>query len=95
MDTMVKTTVILEDELYRRLVQEAIEKYGSTRKLSKLINEKLKQGNVLQAKGEKRMRIKLGRKLTEKELEEAIEKAWGETTRWNVYWILMYSSTMQ
>jgi hypothetical protein len=30
------------------------------------------------------MRIKLGRKLTEKELEEAIEKAWGETTRWNV-----------
>jgi hypothetical protein len=38
MDTMVKTRVILEDELYRRLVQEAIEKYGSTKKLSKLIN---------------------------------------------------------
>jgi metal-responsive CopG/Arc/MetJ family transcriptional regulator len=81
MDTMVKTRVILEDELYKKLVQEAIEKYGSTRKLSKLINQKLKQGNVLQAEDEKRMRIKLGRKLT-KELEEAIERTWSETTRW-------------
>ncbi len=39
---MVKTTITLEDELYRRLAKEAIERYGKTRSLSRLINEKLK-----------------------------------------------------
>jgi len=39
---MVKTTIILDDDLYKALVKEALEKYGSTRKLSKLINEKLR-----------------------------------------------------
>ena len=39
---MVKTTVILDDELYKQLVKEALEKYGTTRKLSFLINQKLK-----------------------------------------------------
>lgn len=41
---MVKTTVTLEDDLYRKLAREALEKYGRTRSLSKLINEKLKEG---------------------------------------------------
>jgi len=39
---MVKTTIKLEDELYRSLVKEALDKYGRTRSLSRLINEKLK-----------------------------------------------------
>jgi hypothetical protein len=39
---MVKTTVTLEDEIYRKLAREALEKYGRTRNLSRLINEKLK-----------------------------------------------------
>lgn len=39
---MVKTTVTLEDEIYKKLAREALEKYGRTRSLSKLINEKLK-----------------------------------------------------
>jgi hypothetical protein len=30
---MVKITIILDDDLYRELVEEAIKKYGSTRKL--------------------------------------------------------------
>lgn len=40
---MVKTTVTLEDDIYRKLAREAFEKYGRTRSLSRLINEKLKQ----------------------------------------------------
>ncbi|RLE86688.1 MAG: hypothetical protein DRJ49_07470, partial [Thermoprotei archaeon] len=40
---MVKTTIILEDDLYKELVKEALERYGTTRKLSKLINEMLRE----------------------------------------------------
>lgn len=36
---MPKTTIILEDDIYKKLVKEAVEKYGTTRTLSKLINE--------------------------------------------------------
>ncbi len=36
-----RTTVILRDELYRKLVNEAIERYGTTKKLSQLLNELL------------------------------------------------------
>lgn len=38
---MVKTTINLRDDVYRKLVKEAIEKYGNTKNLSRLINEKL------------------------------------------------------
>lgn len=37
-----KTTVIIEDELYRKLVNEAVKKYGNTKSISKLLNEILK-----------------------------------------------------
>lgn len=47
---MVKTTIVLEDGLYKKLAKEAIDKYGSTRTLSKLINEKLK-GSESMAEG--------------------------------------------
>jgi len=39
---MVKTTINLDVEVYRKLVNEAVEKYGTTRTLSKIINEKLR-----------------------------------------------------
>jgi len=39
---MVKTTITLEDALYKKLVEESLDRYGKTRNLSKLINEKLK-----------------------------------------------------
>ncbi len=80
---MVKTTVLLDDEVYKNLVKEALERYGSTRKLSLLINEKLR-GNEPPATAAVRRRrtVKLGRKLTERELEETIERTWGELTAW-------------
>ena len=83
---MVKTTVILEDEVYKSLVREALERYGSTRKLSLLINEKLK-GNKVSATVvvERRRTVRLGRKLTEPELEQIIGGAWGESAGWHAY----------
>jgi len=40
---MVKTTVNLREDIYKKLVREAVEKYGNTKNLSKLINEKLEK----------------------------------------------------
>lgn len=40
---MVKTTINLDDELYKKLVKEAVERYGKARSFSKLINEKLRK----------------------------------------------------
>lgn len=39
---MVKTTINLDTEVYKELVNEAVEKYGTTKTLSKIINEKLR-----------------------------------------------------
>ena len=40
---MVKTTINLDDELYKKLIDESIQRFGSTKKLSFLINEKLRK----------------------------------------------------
>ena len=80
---MVKTTVILDDDLYRRLVEEAIERYGSTRTLSRLINEKLREARG-PAGGSKSRRstVKLGKELKPEEIEEMIDGGWKEATSW-------------
>lgn len=49
---MVKTTVILEDDVYKRLAKEAVEKYGKMRSISRLINEKLKNAGFVGEKKE-------------------------------------------
>jgi hypothetical protein len=76
---------MLEDQLYKQLVNEALEEYGSTRKLSLLINRKLKQSGRLKKQGKiTKVRIKLGRKLSEKEIENAVENGWNGAVKWNV-----------
>ena len=40
---MVKTTINLRDDIYKKLVRETVEKYGNTKNLSRLINEKLER----------------------------------------------------
>lgn len=40
---MVKTTINLDTEVYKLLVNEAVEKYGTTKTLSRIVNEKLKK----------------------------------------------------
>jgi ribosomal protein L7Ae-like RNA K-turn-binding protein len=79
---MVKTTIILDDELYKKLVQEALEKYGSTRKLSQLINEKLKNEAVKGVREGKRLRVSIGRDLKPEEIEKLVEEGWREIVKW-------------
>ena len=80
---MVKTTVILDDDVYKRLVEEAIERYGTTRTLSRLINEKLKGSRGLaEVTKRRRSTVKLGRELKPEEIEEIIDEGWNEATRW-------------
>jgi hypothetical protein len=43
---MVKTTINLDTEVYRELVNEAVVKYGTTKTLSRIINEKLKRART-------------------------------------------------
>ncbi|MGB9716864.1 MAG: hypothetical protein ACPL4E_00265 [Thermoproteota archaeon] len=79
---MVKTTIILDDELYKKLVQEALEKYGTTKKLSKLINEKLRGEDVWKAHRKERLRIRLGKDLKREDIERLIEDGWREIVKW-------------
>ena len=80
---MVKTTVILDDDLYKRLVEEAIERYGSTRTLSKLINEKLRESRGPGGGSQKkRSTVKLGKELNPAEIEGMIDSGWKEATSW-------------
>jgi len=38
-----RTTVILDDDVYEMLVRESIRRYGTTRALSKVLNELLRE----------------------------------------------------
>jgi len=38
-----RTTILLDETVYRRLVQESVRRYGSTKALSKVANELLKK----------------------------------------------------
>ena len=81
---MVKTTIILEDDLYKELVKGALERYGTTRKLSKLINEMLRESMAQKklVKRRKRLTIKLGKKLSPEEIEKLAEEGWDEVLAW-------------
>lgn len=49
---MVKTTINLDTGIYKALVTEALERYGTTKTLSRLINEKLKNAPKRPADGD-------------------------------------------
>ncbi|MEA2090119.1 MAG: hypothetical protein U9O89_05110 [Thermoproteota archaeon] len=38
-----RTTVLLEDEVYKKLVKESLTRYGTVRAISKVLNELLKE----------------------------------------------------
>jgi len=38
-----RTTVILDDDVYEKIVRESIKRYGTTRALSKIINDLLRK----------------------------------------------------
>jgi hypothetical protein len=81
---MVKTTIMLDDQIYKQLIDESVRRFGSTKRLSYLINQKLRGRAERKARATKRLTVRLGRKISEKELEEAIEKGWDKAVKWSV-----------
>ncbi|MEM0132680.1 hypothetical protein [Acidiplasma sp.] len=78
---MVKTTIILDDNIYKELIDESIERYGTTKKLSLLINEKLRNYNKIKNTDNDKLKLtyRLGRKLTNAEINQAKEEYRGKT----------------
>lgn len=84
-----KTTVNLDDDLYKKLVKETVEKYGNTKNLSRLINEKLGRAEGIADKedsAEIKRRLKILResaggwkgKQSGKEYTKKIRQDWGK-----------------
>ena len=75
---MVRTTLNIEDEIYKKLVEESMARYGSTRHLSRIINEKLRLMEKTK-RVSKLPEVELGRKIdwkfVEKKIKE-IESSW-------------------
>ena len=70
---VLKTTITLDDNIYKELIGESVEKYGTTRWFSLIINEKLRDcykiNNIVNDK--LRLTYTLGRKLTNTEINQA------------------------
>ena len=77
---MVKTTINLDDEIYAEIVRESIEKYGSTRNMSKIINQRLR--SRINSTGKPRVRItfKAKENLSSLDADKEIRKGWEEST---------------
>lgn len=73
-----KTTINLEDELYRKLVNEALKKYGNTRSLSKVVNE-----NIASHLKEKESGIE-SRKLKDEEIKRRLEIVRRSAGSWKI-----------
>ncbi len=78
---MVKTTIILDDSIYKELIDESIEKYGTAKKLSLIINDKLRNYNKIKHTDNDKLKLtyKLGRKLTNTEINQAKDEYRGKT----------------
>ncbi|MFG1391192.1 hypothetical protein [Acidiplasma aeolicum] len=78
---MVKTTIILNDNIYKELIDESIERYGTAKKLSLLINEKLRNYNKNKNTDNDKLKLtyRLGRKLTNAEINQAKDEYRGKT----------------
>ena len=64
---MVKTTLELKDEIYKKLINESVAKYGNTKSLSLVVNENL----------EEHMSEKKDTKKEDKKWQEILEKTFG------------------
>jgi metal-responsive CopG/Arc/MetJ family transcriptional regulator len=65
-----RTTVMLEEDLYKKLVEESIRRYGSTRKISKVINELLRDAISGKKEITTLIRARKLAKVSSKEFEE-------------------------
>ncbi len=78
---MVKTTINLDDEIYAEIVRESIEKYGSTKNLSRIINQRLRSRINSTGKPRERITFRAKENLSSLDADNEIRKGWEESTK--------------
>lgn len=73
---MVKTTINLDDDIYAEIVKESIEKYGSTKNMSKIINQRLSRRKTETKKRGSRIVFKVREDLAVLDADKEIRKGW-------------------
>ena len=76
---MVKTTINLDEEIYAEIVKESIEKYGSTRNMSKIINQRLRSRINSTGKRRGRITFKAKENLSSLDADNEIREGWEES----------------
>ncbi len=78
---MVKTTINLDDEIYSEIVRESIEKYGSTKNISKIINQRLRNRMNSSEKHRGRITVKAEDNLSSLDADNEIREGWEESNK--------------
>ena len=78
---MVKTTINLDDEIYSEIVRESIEKYGSTKNISKIINQRLRNRMNSSEKHRGRITFKAKDNLSSLDADNEIREGWVESNK--------------
>lgn len=78
---MVKTTINLDEEIYAEIVKESIEKYGSTKNISKIINQRLRNCKNSSVKRNGRITFKAREKLSSMDADHEIRAGWEESSK--------------
>ncbi len=73
---MVKTTINLDKDIYAEIVKESIEKYGSTKNMSKIINQRLSKRKPGAKKRGNRVVFKVRGDLALLDVDKEIRKGW-------------------
>jgi len=78
---MVKTTINLDEEIYAEIIKESIEKYGSTKYMSKIINQRLRNRTNSTGKRRRRITFKAKGNLSSLDADNEIRKGWEESSK--------------
>lgn len=78
---MVKTTINLDDDIYAEIVKESIEKYGSTKNISKIINQRLGNRKAETKRKGNRIVFKVREDLAQLDADKEIRKGWEGSSR--------------
>ena len=78
---MVKTTINLDEEIYAEIIKESIEKYGSTKNMSKIINQRLRNRTNSTGKRRRRITFKVKGNLSSLDADNEIRKGWEESSK--------------
>lgn len=78
---MVKTTINLDEEIYAEIVKESIEKYGSTKNISKIINQRLRNRANTTGKRGQRITFRVSESLSSKDADIEIKAGWEESRK--------------